>query len=111
MTKSSLKILKLYSERRSLSLADLCAILSCTVGDVAYIVAELVKLDYLETSDPIHKSIDGKYTVSTKLRISQHGRNYLADYKKTENRERFREFRNWLSFAIALAAFVKSFFF
>ena len=111
MTKNSLKILKLYSERSPLSLDNLCTILSCTIGDVAYIVSDLFNQDYLEINDPIHKPVDGKYTVSTKLQITQHGRNHLSDYKKNENRERFKEFRNWLSFAIALAAFIKSFFF
>lgn len=48
---------------------------------------------------------DGKYY------ISETGKRYLLYYKQRKSKEKAKEIRAWITAAIAIGAFVKSFFF
>ena len=110
MDKLTLHLLELFSERKTLSLRDLAVLTDCGLDVFATPVYWLFKNKYLEISDFRHQD-DEMYTVSTQLRITQDGRNYLSEHHKKANIHKINEIRAWLTLAIALAAFIKSFFF
>lgn len=111
MDKLSFKLLKLYSKRESLSLSDLAVIYNEGLTTFSSPIGYLIDKAYLK-SDKSEPGIDGtNYTPNTQIFITYEGRAALAAEKQNRRNIRISEFRAWLTLAIALAAFIKSFFF
>ncbi len=111
MDDRTVELLKLFSERNQLSLHDLAAIYNCGYGDFAELVNYLMERGLLEI-EPNYALIEGNdLTVETPLRITQSGRSALNIELKERRSFKYSELRAWLTLAIALAAFIKSFFF
>lgn len=107
MDESTLNILRLYSERDSLSLHDLSVLMNCSVTAFSSQVRWLFENGYLEVSY-CFSGVKSEYTVSTKLRITQDGRNYLSQHRMQIRNHRINEMRAWITLGIAAAAFILS---
>lgn len=111
MTKESLKLLKLYSKRDTVSLNDLGAIYNNDPEDWCHPIAYLRDKGFLEIL-PSYISIKGnKFTLDAPFRLTYKGKTALEDEIRSRRYINFNEFRAWFTLAIALAAFIKSFFF
>lgn len=111
MDSTSFKLLKLYASRSHLSLRDLSAIYNSNAEDYALPIKFLMDEEYLEM-EPNYVMFHGTdFTVSVPFRITFKGRAALETEQKSRLSCKRNEFRAWLTLAIALAAFLKSFFF
>ena len=107
MDELTLAILKLYSERHSLSLSDISVITNCGLKTLTSPVYWLFKNGYLKICDPRHQG-EEMYTVSTKLRITQEGRNYLSQQVENSKSHKINEFRSWTALALSAIAIIVS---
>ena len=111
MTDELISILELFKERRSLSVYELSV---------------LKNTDMLKTCDPVNWLLDKQYikiegnyatlhgedlTPKTKLIITTEGELALNQEIASRKRLKFSEIRAWITAIVAVAAFVKSFFF
>lgn len=108
MDKFTFQILSLYDQRYELSISDLSTILDCSLEYAANPVSWLYEKGFIEKGTDFD---DCDFTVSTKFRISHEGKIQLANYCDKNKQHFFNEVRAWITVAIAVAAFVKSFFF
>lgn len=107
MDKLTLSILRFYSNYDSLSLYDLSSLMNCGLDIFSSRVRWLFKNGYLEVFDVRRENKD-EYTVSTKLRITQDGINYLSQHRIHTRNHRVNEIRAWITLGIAVAAFILS---
>lgn len=111
MTDEALKLLTLYSQRVTISLIELGAIYNKDPINFTSPIAYLRKEGYLEIL-PSHVSLHGdNFTLDAPFRITYKGRTALEAELKSRRHLNFSEFRAWITLAIAIAAFIKSFFF
>lgn len=115
MDKFSLKILKLFISRGTLSLSQLSAILNVDVLDIAETIKYLRDKDYLDI-EPSHAIMencgpDNLPRIHTPLVITFQGKIAVEQEETASKKYKHQELRLWLTFAIALASFIKSFFF
>lgn len=110
----SFSVLKLYRSRDSLTLSQLSAILNRSSFNVSDPVLYLKKEGYLRV-EPNHAAIHGinaddPINPDTPLVISFEGKAALEAELKTRRHLSFNEIRAWITLAIAVLAFIKSFF-
>lgn len=111
MDNTSFKLLKLYASRSHLSLSDLSAIYNSDAEDYVFPIKFLMDEEYLEM-EPNYTMLHGTdFTVRVPFRVTFKGRAALEEEQKFRISSKHNEFRAWLTLAIALAAFLKSFFF
>ena len=111
----SLSVLKLYKSRSSLTLSQLSAILNRSWLDVADPALYLKREGYLRV-EPNHAALHDisdtdPIDPDTPLVISFEGKGALEAELKARKRLSFNEIRAWITLAIAVLAFFKSFFF
>lgn len=111
----SLSVLKLYQSRSSLTLNQLSAVLNKSWLDISAPVLYLRREGYLSV-EPNHATlhnIDAGDPISpdTPLVISFEGKGALEAELKARKHLSFNEIRAWITLAIAILAFFKSFFF
>lgn len=111
MTKKSEEILRLYASYDSLSLTDLCKLFKVPLTSVSSNLRWLFQRGYIEPADPNRPLVNGMYTVSAPLRITEFGRDTLESKRERRRSYMMNEIRAWITLAIAVAAFVKSFFY
>lgn len=115
MDKTSKKILEEYSIRPSMSLLQLSAVLNTNFRTLAVPVNYLQEKGFLQI-EPNHamtrnmKQSDS-ITMNTPLEISYLGRIALEEDQKLSREKRNELIRYIITTAIAVAAFLKSFFF
>ena len=111
----SLAILKLFSARHSLSLVQLSAVLNHTPLECAEPVAYLRKQGFLriESNHALSHdlAVDDALHMDTPIEITFEGRAALEAEIKSRRHLTFNEIRAWITLGIAIAAFIKSFFF
>lgn len=115
MDDCSFSVLKLYKSRSSLSLSQLSAILNQSWFDVADPVLYLKREGYLRV-EPKHAALygvksDDPIDPDTPIVISFEGKAALEAEIKARKHTSFNELRAWITLAIAVLAFFKSFFF
>ena len=115
MDKTSLEILKLFSTRAWLDVSQLSAILNRDPDQLFEVVSFLRKQDYLrvESNHAFLEDIKSEDPISSRdpLEITFKGKAALESENKVSKEKRNEWIRYWITTAIALAAFVKSFFF
>ena len=115
MDTMSREILELFSKRNCLTLSQLSAILGIDWMTLAEPINYLRKLSYLRF-EPNHASLndlasDSPISMDDPLVITFEGRAAMEQDGQNRRRVKYTEFRAWMTLAIALAAFIKSFFF
>lgn len=111
MDNTSFKLLKLYASRSHLSLSDLSAIYNSYADDYVSPVKYLMDEKYLKM-EPNYVMLHGAdFTVQVPFEIAFKGRAALEAERKSRLSFKQNELRAWLTLGIALAAFLKSFFF
>lgn len=110
MDGTTLEFLKLFNERNSLSLSDLAAILNADAFNLTGPINYMLEQNYIKI-DPNISAIEGDYlTLDKQLEITYYGRITLNTELKSIKKYKYIEFRAWITLAIAIAAFIKSFF-
>lgn len=111
MTNESLKLLQLYMKRDTISLKGLGAIYNNDPEYWCHPIAYLRDQGYIEIL-PSYVLLNGNaFTLDAPFRITYKGKTALESELKSRKHFNFNEFRAWFTLAIALAAFIKSFFF
>ena len=111
MDDTSYKLLKLYSKRDHITLADLSAIYNTDWDYWGAPVDYLIKNGYLQINPTYVILHGGDFTSKAPIEITFHGKVHLEQECKNRWTFKFNEFRAWVTLIIAIAAFVKSFFF
>lgn len=106
-----LKIMNGISKKHKdeIELNEVMKLVNLNVSDLFTLVNELLDNGYLEKSNSTIY-IDSLNYVQD-YRITNKGKNFLKQQSKLNNRYIFNELRNWMTLFIALAAFIKSFYF
>ena len=107
MDNVSYQLLKLYSTRNQLSAQDIAAIANSDVRIVYQNVQYLADQKYLRDCIVVRET--GMF--NKPYQIDHIGRIALEEEQKNRRHRTFSEIRAWITLAIALAAFIKSFFF
>jgi len=106
-----LKIMKKISkiQKEEIQIDEVIKFVKLNNNDLYALIYELLNNGYIEKS---------KYTIYIDsfdhvqdYRITNKGENFLKQQSKLNNRYIFNELRNWMTLFIALAAFIKSFYF
>ena len=106
MDKYTLFILELIDDREHVSVSDLDFVLNLPMNASADPLEWLLEKGYIQyvygTSDMSPEAM---------FSTTYEGKVYLRNRKASDTRDARKEFRAWMTLAIALAAFIKSFFF
>lgn len=115
MDSKSLKLLRIYNSRASLTIEQLSAVVNESPFDILEYVARLcekkllrVELDYAERHGIATYS---QITIDTPLQITVDGKEAIEDTDKMIKLRRNEMIRYVITTGIAIAAFIKSFFF
>ena len=112
---TSLNLLKIYDSRHTLSCNQLGAILDADPVEVAQYVIELRNKGFLriEPNYAISKSLDkdSLFGINAPLQITLDGKAELDMAQKISHEKKVEWIRYWITTSIAVAAFIKSFFF
>ena len=111
MDDKTLAFLKLYkSKNKPLSLSDLTVITDVPHSSFISNIVWLLKNGYLEV-DPGYSVLHGdSLSPKAKLIITQDGIIEIDRLSKAQMKHKFNEIRAWITLAISVAAFIKSFF-
>lgn len=111
----SFSVLKLYSQRASLTLSQLHAVMDLSIFEIAEPVNYLRSQNYLKIDPNFFPREDveekGLIAPDTPLCISFEGKTALEAEEKARRKERFDNIRSWATTIVAVLAFIKSFFF
>lgn len=115
MDRTSIDLLKIFASRKSLSLNQIGAILNRDCLIICEPINYLLKLGFLRI-EPEYASLkelsnDGPISLDCPLEITFAGRVALENVRKQLKEKRTESTRYWITTAIAIAAFIKSFFF
>ena len=101
MNRNTYQALKLLRKQKQMSITDFESSLDSET------IANLITERYIKQIHDEEKSIPGNRPVVWGYKITNIGESKIEDY----TRNRTSEIRAWLTAAVAIAAFVKSFFF
>lgn len=115
MDSKSLKLLRIYDSRTSLTIEQLSAVVNESQFDILEYVARLCSKKLLRV-EPSYAEIHGiiansQITVDTPLQITVDGKEAIEDADRMNRQRRCDMIRYIITTGIALAAFIKSFFF
>lgn len=111
MDNSTLSILQIFKNRTSLTLSQLSAILNIDALTLSDSIAYMRNLDYIEISGSYRLLHGDDLTVDAPLEVTHLGLIAIEQELKSRKRFKYVEFRAWVTLVIAVAAFIKSFFF
>lgn len=111
MDNLSFKVLSLLATRQSLSTRDISIFFNTGINSFIDPVYYLVNKGFLEIDKSILKEENPTLNVLTPVRITFEGKSALEAEIKERRSIKFSELRAWITLAIAVAAFIKSFFF
>lgn len=101
-------LLKLYSQRTTVSLRELSAICNKEIRFISGSVRVLIDQKYLEIiPDPLN-DIKTDLTMDAPIRITTEGHIAFENESKERRHFKFNEIRAWITLAIALVALVLS---
>lgn len=111
MDNLTLEYLKVFKKRNSLSLIQLAAILDVGPLDIAESINYMRDLNYLRISHN-HSILNGDdLTLDAPLEITHYGKVSFENELKSRKSHKLNQLFNFGTLLIALAAFIKSFFF
>lgn len=105
------ELLKCFSERGSLSAEKLAAIYNTDYLDYGEPLSLMLKNGYIIKDDPFEKYPDDLIYPECHYKITFQGKAALSEEYKNRKKFKYGEIRAWLTLLIALAAFIKSFFY
>jgi predicted transcriptional regulator len=103
----SFELLKLYAKRKQLSAQDISAICNIEARVIFESIQYLANKEYLNPCIIAHETT----MFNIPYQITHEGRIVLEDTKKRRHHFIFNEIRAWITLVIAVAAFIKSFFY
>ena len=106
----SITLLKLFSERTTLSLKDLGAIYNVNPENFCESIAYLRRCNYLEILPSYVMLHNNDFTLDAPFRITYEGKSVLEENLKAGRQNKFNEFRAWMTLGIAILAFILSIF-
>ncbi len=110
MNSTSLAVLRCFTERTSLSVSDLSVICNKSVHLFVPHFKYLLQNGFIEP-DPQATDQSTEVKLRSKFCITLAGKDELENIKQREHAAKLKEIRAWLTLAISLAAFIKSFIF
>ena len=110
MDNTAYKLLELFNQRTSLSLLELAAILNVECRSIAEATYCLLDSGYLRKAITPDCDQESDFSFNLPLMITYKGKAALEEHRKTKRYYWFNELRAWITLAIALATFIKSFF-
>ena len=110
MDSTSLEVLRCFTERSSLSISGLSVICNKKPHILVPYFKYLYDSGFIE---PDRQSADQSTEIKlhSMFRITGAGKGELESIKQQERTKKLKELRAWLTLAISLAAFIKSFIF
>ena len=106
-----MEIMRLFSDSHPiLTIQQIGLLLDRSEFDVCGPVSYLHKSGYLRVYDG-YVSDDGTIAVDTRLTMTYEGKHAIKEFQRNTKSHFWVEFRAWATLLIALAAFIKSFFF
>ena len=115
MDSFSLNILKLYNTRNTLTIAQVAVMLNLPPYDLGEYIIRLKNKSFLciEHNHPILNNLtnDSRINIDTPLQITIDGKIAIENAKRLDKQRRNDLIRYIITTTIAIAAFIKSFFF
>lgn len=111
MDELTYNLLLLIKDRSSLSLRNMSIILKSDASSLCVPIEYLLSIGYIERNNIDVIDSDQDLTLDTSFKITYKGIIAASKYKKDIRNYIFSEFRAWVTLAIAILAFIKSFFF
>lgn len=111
MDDTTLSLLMLFKERRILNLIQIGAILNVDCLSLSEPIRYLVDKGYVRRIKDSDTLEDDSYSFDTPFEITFEGIATINQAQKERKHSRYAEVRAWITLLIAIAAFVKSFFF
>lgn len=108
MDETTLSLLKLFKERRTLNLTQLGAIINVDPFSLVDLVHYLMSLGYIRKGAEIEPLDGDLISFHTPLEITYKGTTAIAQALKDQRHFKHAEFRAWTTLIIAVAAFVLS---
>ncbi|MBC5724746.1 hypothetical protein H8S45_04630 [Agathobaculum sp. NSJ-28] len=110
MNSTSLSVLRYFAKRTSLSVSDLAVICNQSAHIFVPHFKYLLDNGFIEP-DPQASDPSTEIKLRSKFCITLAGKDELENIKQRKQTTRLKEIRAWLTLAISLAAFIKSFIF
>lgn len=106
-----LKIMKSIADRKNkdVKISEVHMISKLDEYDFDVLIDEVLTNGYIQATSSVLYLESGR--LESDYRITNKGENFLKQQSKLNNRFIFIELRNWMTLLIALAAFIKSFYF
>ncbi len=101
--------LKVFNEHHSLNINEYSLLLKIDRVHSTEVIQDLLQKNYIK--DTFSEQESENLSLHSRFCITYNGMRALILYKKERHRHILLEIRNWASLIIALAAFIKSFFF
>lgn len=116
MTRQSIKILKYFVSRKSLSAYDISVLLDDDYLNIGEIMLELKSHGYIRPSEEFSEIFNASVNkdsigIKEQYVITQEGKAYLENLHSTKFKNNFELILQIVTTGIAVAAFIKSFFF
>jgi len=111
MNKEAERYLKLFLKRDKLSMAQVALILNTDLESCSKPIAWLHEQGFLDIDYMYSTQHGDSLTVETPLGISFDGSVALEEHWSQIKYRKYNEIRAWITFAIAVASFIKAFFF
>lgn len=116
MTRQSIKILKFFARRKSLSAYDISVLLDDDYLKIGEIMLELNSHGYIRTSEDFSEIFNASVSkdsigIKDQYVITQEGKAYLENLHSAKLKNNFEIILQIITTGIAVAAFIKSFFF
>lgn len=110
MNSTSLAVLRCFTERTSLSISDLSVICNKSAHIFVPHFKYLLDNGFIEP-DPQSADQSTEINLRSKYRITPVGTDELENIEQQKHANKLKEICAWLTLAISLAAFIKSFIF
>lgn len=102
-------VLKLYAERKSLSVHDISNLVNTSpYGEIASFVSDLRADGYLDVDGRDKDEGDGSFSVNTRFRITHTGVVKLRELERAAKSRKHKLIMEWLHIALTLIAVVIS---
>lgn len=114
MDEISYTFLTEFLEYEPLSIKEICNVFHMSLESTAEYVNYLRKQGYLQitgrAANRYSANYDGPLSINDQLKVTARGKIELNSFRQASKSDFWKEFRAWVTLAIAVAAFIKSFF-
>ena len=114
MDRISYELLSELKKYKSLSLSEMCKFFDLPIENMAELISHLRKNGYVKISDydvaHYELKLEDPIPFGAQREITMDAIIAIDEYQSSMKANRWKEFRAWITLAIAIAAFIKSFF-